>query len=289
MRSSCNAPIRPRWRITQTSLTLSALLVLGCEGLSIESVWASTCLSAGLCDPPEKPPLVVDVLCDASVGSSCSRETAGQALEAVLQHVTDRPRSNVRFWFLAKTVADTTVAADKTVPKVTRGSERTRHAREARFVAETRDLFMTAANGDFDSPPIRKSPLVEAISKIGLADSGGLERKIIVISDAREMSQVADFECALLPSNRRFETLLARRGVLTPDLLSKTSIEFAFVRSDPVPVRGCPVRVDREIRIRELWTLALKRAGATRVDFRSGPPVLSDAPTTISPEKEENP
>lgn len=257
------------------ALVLASLAAAGCD-VAFARLAGHICAGVGVCDEPLQPapPRCFDILCDPSVGSSCSRATLDRALDAVLGGAVERPGSRIRLWMLGRNVAETVAVGEQAVPSFAQGSDRATRARTERFVATAREYFLAAANRAFDASPVHRSPLIEAIAKIGIADAGGLPRRIVVISDGREVSQMGDFECARLPSDAQFVATLRRHGV-QPDLLAHVSVEFGFVESSAIPVRGCPVRVDREVRIRALWTAALHAAGAENVRIGSGPPRLA--------------
>lgn len=235
-----------------------------------------TCRTLGLCDEVPKAPLFIDVLCDASVGSSCARDTLGKVMGELLQEVAERPKSHVRLWMLQKTVADTGVLGEQVVPQHRRGALHARRAQAARFAASATEYFATVAAPAFAAPPIRRSTLAEAIAKVALADAGKFRREFIVVTDGREVSGLHDFECGCLPSEARFLSSLRKRALLTPGSLKNVSVHFAFMQSAPIPSRGCTVQIDRELRIRALWTAALSGAGASDLEMSSGLPRLEN-------------
>ena len=257
----------------------------GCDVAHSDAL-STSCRALGFCDQAPSPPVFIDLLCDASAGSSCTRQTLERALDAVLVHVADKPGSRIRLWTLAKTVGETAAVAERTVPPATRGSARAEQAQQKRFRDAARDLLLEAADPSFSEAPARRSPLAEALSKVGLAEADGLPRVIIAITDGREVSTGLDFECGLLPSDARFLTVLRRRSLLTPGLLTRTHVEFAFAASEPIPGRGCAVQVEREVGSRALWTAALNAAGADQVRVSSGPPVVTERPPEPEKQKE---
>ncbi|MDQ2642660.1 MAG: hypothetical protein M3020_02505 [Myxococcota bacterium] len=194
----------------------------------------------------------------------------------VLRRVADRPRSEVRLWFQGKDAGETVLVGEQLVPLLPRGSQRAREAQMKRFVGQATELLRAASRSQFDSRPIRKSPIAAAISKLTLSDTKGLFRHIVVITDGKEVS-FTDFECGFLPSEKRFIAALKKRGLLSPGSLVRSSVEFAYLRGEPTPGRGCPVQVDREVQIRALWTAALRLAGAEQVRMSAGQPTLFEA------------
>jgi hypothetical protein len=272
---------------------LSALLALlacgaltGCEVASAESLNES-CRALGLCDEPPKPPIAVDVLCDASVGSSCNRESLEETLGRLLAHAAERPGSSVRLWTLGKNVAETEPVGEQVVPTYPRGSEKALGAHRRRFASGAEAFLLAGARRTLDGPSVRRSPLAEAIAKIALSDAGGLPRSIVIISDAREVSAVHDFECRPIPTEARFLASLKRRNLLASGSLSGVSVDLVFIRAATIPGRGCAVDVDRELRIRALWQTALRAAGASRVGVSSGAPVFEQEALPGLPRKDE--
>jgi hypothetical protein len=276
------------WRRTAAQAIL-AITLTGCDDLVVAPALASTCKVFGICDEPPLPAEMIDVLCDSSIGSSCTRETLDKTLPRTLQYAVKRPGTRMRLWLLGKSVADTTVAGEResaTMPAHT--SQRARKAFDEKFAANGEEYFMAAVAPIFALPPIRRSPLAEAVSKIALADSGQLTRQLIIVTDAREVSSLGDFECGLLPTDAGFVKKLQRRRILGPSTLTGIRVQLVFVQSTTVPSRGCPVQLEREMRIRELWTAALLAAGAKDVRIRTGAPSFDiDGTATEGAEKEQ--
>lgn len=272
------------------SILVSVALSAGCDELSTQDRFVRSCQFFGICDEASLPPELFDILCDASIGSSCTRETLDKALDVVLRRTVTRPGSHTRVWALTKTVADTNATAEKESPSPPHRSSRATKVLKEKFVADSKEYFTAALAPTFATTPIRRSPLAEAITKIALADSGQLPRHLIVITDAREVSSLGDFECGLLPTDAGFMKKLRRRRIMGPAILAGIRVEFAFAQSMAVPSRGCPVQLERELRIRELWTAALTAAGAKSVSIRTGPPSvdMEDSPAKLT-EKETKP
>lgn len=247
----------------------------GCDVASAESL-TDSCRALGLCDEPPKPAVSVDILCDASIGSSCDQQTLGKTLDRVLSFVADREHSRVGLWTLGKNVAETERVAEQVVPAYPRGSAKAHAAHARRFQETAKAFLLAAAERGFEGPGLRRSPLAEALSKMAMSDSSELPRVFIPITDGRDVSSLGDFECLVLPSESRFLGLLKRRSLLVAGSLAGVKVEFAFVRSAGIPGRGCAVDMDREARIRRLWAVALRAAGAANVRLSSGPPIVSD-------------
>lgn len=247
--------------------------VPACDGTAspeAQDVWRTL----GLHDEEALSPIAIDVLCDASSGSSCDRETLGSTLDVALHVAVERGGSRVRVWPLDRDVASTNPVGEQVAPEVSRTSARSRTTANERFVTGAKDFLLASIAPVLDGTPVRRSPLAEAISKIALADAGGLPRTLVVISDGREVSDLADLECARLPTEQGFRSVLAHQRVLAPASLTGIHVEFVFLTFKPIPGRGCLVNIDREVRIRGLWNAVLEGAGAASVRLSSGPPIL---------------
>lgn len=265
----------------------------GASGWPTPGAFESACVSAGLCDEAPAPPEMVDILCDASLGSGCNRENVRVAIEAAARFAGPRAGSRLRLWAMGPSVAETQVVGELVVPSLATRT-RTRRAQLDRFAAHAQSVLTLAVEPTFARVATSRSPLIESLAKIGLADSYGLPRRIVVLSHAREFSSVRDFACGKLPTAGEFVHGLHRRGLLEPGSLTHLQIVFAFVTSSPVGARRCAVRMDREVRIRELWRVGLTRAGASEVRFDSGVPVLvgerpASSPTPLATDRRNAP
>ncbi|MCC6217864.1 MAG: hypothetical protein IT376_23605 [Polyangiaceae bacterium] len=261
------------------AMLLVALFTTGCDGVD------QTCKVLGICDEPVKAAVFIEIVCDRSSGSTCTRESLLESLERVLAFVVDRPGSHVRIWMMGSTVDKTVAVAEQTIPAVKRGSERSRRAQTAKIAASARDVLLSGAATAFEAPSVRRSPIAESVTKIALADAGSLPRKLIVLTDAREVSSLGDFECGRVPGDAQFAALLRRLSLLTPGLLTGVDVTFSYVTSTSVPGRGCIVSIDRDIRVRKLWTAALRGSGAATVRIVSGPADLQDQDGADAPKE----
>ena len=205
-------------------LVATALAMGGCDDVTAVPTLSGACKLFGVCDELPPPAEMVDILCDASIGSSCTRESLGRAMDDVLHRAAQSPGSRTRLWSLAKTVADTNAVAEKETPSESRKSSRARKGLGDKFVAASKEYFTAAIAPTFALAPIRRSPLAEAMTKIALADSGQLPRRLIVITDAREVSNLGDFECGFLPTDAGFVKKLQRRRILGPSTLKGVQV-----------------------------------------------------------------
>lgn len=259
---------------------LVALAVAGCDSLTNHS--HAACVALGACDVPVPSPETVDILVDRSTGAPDLVTRRTQSIRVAAQFIAERPGSLLRVWLLGDDLAHTAIVRELSSPTL----PKTRRAREqhlGRFVRETVAEFDDAlARASATSSP-RRSPIAEGITKIAaLADSRGMPRRLIVVSDGREVSTVADFECTRrLPSTSRFRAALARAHLLQAGALQNVRVEFAYVAGAPIAGRRrCEVNAERELHMRALWLDALQAAGARDVRIESGPPEVEPAPST---------
>lgn len=249
---------RPRLAV----LTTVAMVFGGCEG------GRAGLVRVGLADPAPPPPETIDVLCDPSVGSTCTVEKLGHTL-AVFGRAAARHGSVVRLWLLGATVEATKVQAEVTSLVPTGKTARARAKEAARWQAHQREVFLASVAPIIAAPrPPTSSPLVEAITRIALTDGHGLPRKIALVSDGREMG-IADFECGPLPSDASWAARLKKLRLLAPGTLVGVEVSFTYLTLPPI--KRCSVSLKREQRIRELWKSALTAAGASEVRMLSGP------------------
>lgn len=252
-------------------LTLFAVLTLstGCESLE------NLCRSVEICDEEPPEPILVDLLCDTSPGSSCTQSTLKENLDQILPYLLSRPHSIIRTWNQGSAVSDTIMVSQHkiTVPKKS-GTQALRSYRESFLVTAKAEISSAILNLN-SSEGKNRSPIIEGISKVAMAGSaGGLPRTIIIITDGRQFSSIADFECAdKLPSTEEFLKKLDKNQLLEENSLTGTRIIFSFINSTPIKGRrNCSdVTIKREKHIQRLLTVALTRAGATEIRFETGP------------------
>lgn len=260
-------------------VALFALLVWGCDSRGTGSASVhNACLAVGLCDKPRAEAVTLDILCDASRGSSCDRTTALAVIDEALRGLGDRSGSTLRLWSMGATGAETRTVATIVVPSVT-GSVRAQRNQIERWAASTRAALSLALEPTFAATPARRSPIAESIAKVALASARSPHRRVIVVGDARESSGLGDFECGSLDA-RSFRRALARRRILGEASASGIGFDFAFMTAGPVASRGCTVSMGRETAVRELWRSSLTSAGAASVRFHSDAPGIDFAPPT---------
>lgn len=271
--------LRRRYRFL-LFLLVAALLPAGCGDNPTLARALTTCRDLHLCDRPPEPPMLIDIIGDASQGAPFNRETLTVSTERAAVFVASRPGSLLRLWVVGSTVGATRLLAEQTVPALTGKGKKSRAESTARFVDSTNAIFSAAAASVFKQKPALRSPLVEAVAKVGLADSFGMSRVTILITDGREVSNAtADFECERrLPSVDAWRELLEKRRLLPAGALKDMTVMFSYVTASPSG--RCRVELSREVQVRELWTAALAGlGGAKAVSFASGPATLGDGPS----------
>ena len=233
----------------------------------------------GFADEPLRAPEVVDLVVDTSDGSGGTRDHVDQTLSEVLPWTCDAPGSAVRITIQGARAMDARVIATVVSAAPTRtGSTKARIEHTKRCVATNRELIAKAMEPVFaPHPPLRNSPIAETISWVALFSlppgvAPGTARRIILITDAREVSQeFGDFECGTLPTPERFIALLRAHGVLAPTSLEHIRLHFTFTEPKAVDRKRCPpMTVARIGGIKTLWVAAANNAGALEVTFITG-------------------
>lgn len=263
MKDEAAVKLRGRWGSGSLCGALASVVALaGCDvGGTLEKV--------GLADPAPLGPELIDVVCDPSVGSTCTSDTLGNTLAVVLGRVAMRPGSLIRMWVLGEAVEATAIKAEVAVPVQKGKTPRARAANAVRWQSQQRELLLASVTSSLsDKHPLTSSPLAEAVTKVSLADSHGLSRKMVVITDGRETG-VADFECGRLPSDKVWESRLNRLSLLNAGTLAGIEVSFTYMTQPPI--ERCAVSIKREMRIRVLWSNALHGAGGSDVRMLSGP------------------
>lgn len=233
----------------------------------------------GVVEAPTPPPIVVDVLCDASTGSTCTRTVLESTLDVVLSAVVTRPGSTMRVWVQGRSVDETALVATVTSAGSLYTGKRALVSQQ-RWMRESKTTLLAAALPAFQRTT-RRSPIAEGISRLGLAGSPhGGQRFILIVTDGREVSSFGDFECGALPREERFIRRLHAQGVLTPRSIAGAVVVLSHVNLGPVDGRRCPVTLARVAAINALWTTALTTAGAAHVRIETGPPAATLFTTT---------
>ena len=181
---------------------------------------------------------------------------------------------------LGADVATTTLVAEETIPPARHGSDRARAAATETTVARAKDALLAAAARAFAQPSLRQSPIAEGVTKVAATGAGDLRRTIVVVTDARVVTQYLDEECGHIGNDEQAIAALTRTGALRADQLADIDVEFAHVEGRPIVGRSCTVTVAREQRIKEVWTAALSGAGASHVRMSAGAAALTNIDDT---------
>jgi len=131
----------------------------------------------GASDKPVPPPLVEDVLCDPSAGSTCSEAALREVLGVALGQAAERPGSMVRLWVQGRDIETTRMVGEARSVKPRGSGRRARQEHESRWIAEEQRLLMTAAQPSLRLHP-RRSPIAEAIGRVALAASPMKEQRM---------------------------------------------------------------------------------------------------------------
>lgn len=265
------------------SLVVVLILLTLLAGLTASCDWSKrTVVDMGLIDSPAPAPLVDDVDCDGSRGSSCSASTLALVLTPALTAAASRPGSIVRLWMQGSTVERTRIVWTATSLKPKRSGRRAVQDEESRWVATSLRDALAAARPSLGCHAFR-SPIAETVTRVSLATAPqGAERWITVVSDGLEVSDFANFECAKLPRASTFVQSLQRKRVLGPTSLTAIHVRMCFLDLAPVDGGRCPMTVARAIDVRALWAAALVAAGSRDVQVTEG------VPTTLSNEAPQN-
>lgn len=270
------------------SLAAVLILVTLLAGLSARCDWSKrTVVEMGLIDSPAPAPLVDDMVCDGSRGSTCSAATLALTLRPALTTAASRPGSIVRLWMQGSTVERTRIVWTATSQKPQRSGRRAVQDAESRWIATSLRDALSAARPSLGCHAFR-SPIAETITRVSLATvPPDVERWITIVSDGLEVSEFANFECAKLPRASTFVQSLQRKRVLGPASLTSIHVRMCFLDLAPVDGGRCPMTVARAIDVRALWAAALAAAGSRDVQVTDGAPTLSNE--VPQSQKENNP
>lgn len=262
-----------RTKLTAASIFVGAIIIS--VALAMPAHAASVddwCVTLRLCDPPSPETTTIDIICDLT--ADCTVDNLRLTLDQSLHHCASRPGSIVRLWMMGRTVSDVTLigAADSSSAEAKAKKKRATSAQ--RFVDRELPRLLAAAQLAMAKPKPGASPIAETLTVVSWAEARTTTRIIIVITDARQVSPLADFECKALPDEDTWIRLLAANRSLAPHSLESVSVHFAFVGVTPVAGRGCRVSLERETEIRELWRVAIARTGGT-LDITNGPARLA--------------
>jgi len=259
---------------------LAVLLVVGAATIAVVKCGKSAATIAawfGAADKPQPAAVTIDILCDASSGSTCNDEALREVSEAKLRAAAARPGSLVRLWMQGLSIETTRIVASATSPQHRATGRHARVGTESQWIAKQCAAFQAAAGAM--RKRVRRSPIAESIGVIALAPAARGKREIVVITDALETSAFGQFECGRLPKPERFARTLAARHVLPPGSLKGADVTFCHVDLGAIDGGRCEVSLGRAAEVRAIWRAALTQAGASNVEIRQGGPETTNATT----------
>jgi hypothetical protein len=235
---------------------------------------------AGFTDAPPPTPEHVDILCDPTPGSRCDDEVTRRELTAVIAYLWARMGSRLVVWRLGENAIETIPLATVDVPTRALKSRRVEREAQSRFLDSVVQAVCPVIAARALHGRARHSPLVESFSRIASESSRGLHRRIVVLSDAHEVTSLfGNWECRNPPLSSDFTRELDRHRMLRPGTLDGARIHFVHSAPDTSVTHRCPITIEKEERIRDLWRTALRRAGAAEVSFDLGGFELAAADT----------
>jgi hypothetical protein len=218
-------------------------------------------------------PATTVLICDTSPGSTCSaallRTTAervllpaldgdpgavlevwparGPASEAFLQFVAEEPPASMPKWLQDDWRNDRAGQALDSL---------------ARFESE------------FTNRPTT-TRLIETVAKVALTATGRPPGRLYILTDAREVSGIGDWECGRIDPEAVRRTVFEGRRLLGPESLRGTHVVFVGVTHGAVDGARCDVDIERIVLIESTWRTVLLAAGAAAVEFHPGMPPTS--------------
>lgn len=261
-------------RVRAVPLLVLGAVFGGCDADSAHSIHGAL-TTLGMEDPPALPPVAFQIVCDRSVGSPCDHGIAMQTIERIVHVAYERPLSRVEVFVMGEEVATTRLVASVTVPSRTERGERAARVAEERFLSSVRPVLCLPLDAELNRPRTRTSPIFESLDKVSLTRATTLPVELFAISDLREVSGVADFECGALPTTEQLAIRLRRRGLLALGTYQGTRLHFIVGDGGPVPRRGCPISMGRVRAIQSLFHAALTNAGAEEITFATEVPEVA--------------
>ena len=282
-------PYRPRpwWRrmLRVSSVPLLICGAFGCEELPVPPSWHPAFEHLGMIAPKAPERVVVLGLCDPSLDSPCAdKETFRAAVRLTAEVAAVRPGSVLSWTILGASVDLARQLGEKVSPPLPQRGLRVQKESIERFVKEATDYYLAAAAPAFAGKALRASPLTATVGRLAVADTHGIARRfLVIVSDAREVSDLADLECLAIKKFSKPDVWAARTARFIPPVsLKGADVFFAFTTVAPTGRVGrCPApSLERVLTTQELWRAALSQAGAERVVFANGLPDLAAASAT---------
>lgn len=275
--ASTTTPRRSAGLLLALCVTIT-VAITGCGGDGSDGL-SKAALSLGLSDAPALPAEILDVLCDASQDTPCSATTLAETFDRILPYAASRPGSHVRLWKVGRDVSDIFLLADQVSPPTPAKKKAVKSSR-LRWVADVRRYLLKAAEPTLQERRVMRSPLLEAVTKVALAEIPGVSlRTIVFLTDGLEVSSYADWECAELVPVDVLRTRLHSEHVLSPGVLKDTRVSLSFTDMAHAPRNRCRSSIPRLTAIMDGWKQLLREAGASEVFITTGVGPIGERPT----------
>ncbi len=246
------------------SLILAAFAMPGCVDVK------AACVGAGICDQPPAAKITIDVICDSSLGSTCTKQTIAETLDVTLSALAERPGSTLRLWAMSGTVDGVVTLGNVTSPEAAPAARARKREQDA-FVKAAKTRLLLNADAAFVRPA-GQSPIADTIARTLMASASDERRSIVLISDAREFqSGRYDFECGPLPAPGEFAKRLVRDRVLTGDAMKGVGMAFTYVGVPAVDRRRCAATIQRARDIQNIWETVVTSSGGVVLRYTDGP------------------
>lgn len=235
--------------------------------------------AVGLTDSPPLPAEIVDIGCDVSSEAPCTMTTLAETVSNGLLYAAARPGTHVRLWRIGRDISDTSIVAEQVSPGGRGQGKKAVKADRDRFVESARRLFLKAAEPMLDGPRVNRSPLLEAVTKIALAEIPGLSTRVmILITDGLEYSRWANWETGDIDPIESLSQRLHAGHVLTPGVLKDTRVFLSFCDVSHVSRSPSRSTIARLTGIQDAWRTLVREAGATTdVTFTTGVAPLGES------------
>lgn len=253
-------------------IRLIAVSVMGVS-MAACSDWQGACAAAGVCDPPPPSPVTLNLICDHSQGSTCTRRTLEDTLRVLVAELSERPGSELRLWMIGSTVDQAALAGTASAPPLPR-SRGARQSQLDSFRLSTIGTLVAATDAHFDRPPAR-SPIIDTLARVLMVGTVSGRQTAVVISDAREFGRL-DFECGRLPAPGDLLERMRAERVLPQTSLMNTTVAFTYVGIPPVDRARCAASIQRTRDIEDLWRELVTGSGGQVTAFRDGVVTVGD-------------
>jgi hypothetical protein len=258
-----------RWWLLLARAVL-CVVVVGCVGCGVPS--GADCqrfaLRLHLVDAPVPERFFVRLVVDATAFSSGTPDHLRATLEAIASAVAEREGTVIVYGLDAASGFrevgryQTPIAPDASILS---------HDAYARRVAPLAFTALWRAGQSLFVTPPRRSRVLAALTNIAQVPTPpGHEVVLVLLSDLRDTDLIGD--CHTLPNWQAFAPQLASKRFLEPGTLhGRVLIPYYSLSA---PAEGCDSNERRAATLKELFTRALMRAGATNVEFSITTPTL---------------